>query len=880
MQKIRFFALGFLCLNFSVLFGQDTIPKRIYNTTYLGTETKPKIDGIIDDNAWNLVEWSGNYVEWSPNENTAPSYPTKLKILYDDKSLYVAFKCHDKEPEKIVSRLSRRDGFDGDWVEINVGSLGDLRTAYSFTISVSGVQGEEYITNDGQSWDNTWNPIWYAKTNIDKEGWTAEIRIPLSQIRFGKADEQIWGIQSTRRFFRKEERSVWQRSPQNAPGWVSSFGELHGLKNLKPQRQLEIQPYVVASQNELGKISVNPLVKSSETKFNAGLDGKLGITNDLTLDFTINPDFGQVEADPSAIALDGFQIFFQERRPFFIENKNIFDYAFSSSVNGGRTFGFDNLFYSRRIGRAPQGFPNIAEDEFSTQPNISTILGAAKFSGKTRDGWSIGILEAVTAKETAEVMSPGIYELERDFTVEPQTNYFVGRVQKDFNNNNTFIGGIFTATNRSITENVDFLHASSYTGGLDITHNWKNRKYYFKGNLIFSTVKGSENALNRTQRSITHLFQREDADHINVDPNATALTGTGGNIQIGKSAGNLLFQTGVTWRSPELELNDLGFQLRADDFRYYSWLGYRTTKPLKSMRSWRVNYNHFAAFDFGGNLNELIFNANSWFNLNDNTWLNGFVDYKPVNYSNFLLRGGPRFQLPAEHTLGGSITSDSRKKLRFGANFSNQRMGEDALNRLTLGGSITYQPTNALTVSLLPSYTKTVDKLQYVSSGNLVGDSRYVLGTVDQETLNFPLRVDYILTPTLSLQYWGQPFISQGVYSDFKRVIAPLANSIDESISSFTDQQISLESGNYLVDENLDGTTDYNFFQPDFAFIQWRSNMVLRWEYIPGSELYLVWSQDASNFGDFDNGLTTNLKNNIRNLNNIFLVKLTYRFIK
>ncbi|MEO0507418.1 MAG: DUF5916 domain-containing protein [Bacteroidota bacterium] len=876
-KKANLVGLVFLCLISTVCYGQDTIPKRTYQTTYLGNTLQPKIDGILDDVAWSLVEWSGNYVEYSPDENTSPSYPSKLKILYDDKNLFVAFRCYDDEPDAIVNRLSRRDGFDGDWVEINVGSLGDLRTAYSFTISVSGVQGEEYITNDGQNWDNTWNPIWYAKTNIDEEGWTAEVRIPLSQIRFGKAEEQVWGIQSTRRFFRKEERSVWQRIPLNAPGWVSSFGELKGLKNLRPQRQLEIQPYTVTSQNELGSRSTNPLVKESETKINIGLDGKLGITNDLTVDFTINPDFGQVEADPSAIALDGFQIFFQERRPFFIENKNIFDYAFSSSVNGGRTFGFDNLFYSRRIGRSPQGFPNLQEGEFSEQPNISTILGAAKFSGKTRNGWSIGILEAATAEEVATI-SDGTEE--REEAVEPLTNYVVTRIQKDFNNNNTFIGGIFTATNRRLTDNLDFLHKSAFTGGLDITHNWKNRTYYVKGNLIFSSISGSENAIQRTQQSITHLFQREGASHVSVDPNATNLTGTGGNLQIGKGAGNWLFQSGVTWRSPELELNDLGFQLRADDLRYYGWFAYRTTQPLKSMRSWRVNFNQFAAFDFGGNFNELIFNANTWLNLKNNTWVNLFGDFKPVNFNNFLLRGGPRFQQTTEYNFGGRFTSDSRKKLRFSVNVSNQFAEQNVLNRFTIGGSITYQPLNALTLSLSPAYTDTQDKLQYVTTASFNDSSRYVLGEISQETFSIPLRVDYILTPTLSLQYWGQPFISKGVFDGFGRVENPIAPRFDERLATYTTEQLQRVEGSYQIDENLDGDVDYAFSDPDFAFVQWRSNMVLRWEYIPGSELYVVWSQDASNFGNTTLGLAQTLRDNIREVNNIFLVKLTYRFLR
>ncbi|MEO1013042.1 MAG: DUF5916 domain-containing protein, partial [Bacteroidota bacterium] len=314
MQTIKCFALGMAFLVPGYLWPQDTILKRVYNTTYIDKVPAPRIDGFIDDPAWDLVAWSGNYVEWSPDENTPPAYPSKMKILYDKKNLYVAFRCYDDEPDKIVNRLSRRDGFDGDWVEINLGSLGDLRTAYSFTISVSGVKGEEFITNDGASWDSTWNPIWYAKTNIDKEGWTAEIRIPLSQVKFSNAKEQVWGIQSTRRFFRKEERSVWQRSPQNAPGWVSNFGELHGLKNLQPQKQLEIQPYLVGRYNTYEAEPGNPFRDGNDLTLDGGLDGKVGITNDLTLDFTVNPDFGQVEADPSAIALDGFQIFFPEQR--------------------------------------------------------------------------------------------------------------------------------------------------------------------------------------------------------------------------------------------------------------------------------------------------------------------------------------------------------------------------------------------------------------------------------------------------------------------------------------------------------------------------------------------------------------------------------------
>lgn len=270
-----------------------------------------------------------------------------MKIIYDDKNLYVAFKCYQEDPSTIEKRMGRRDSFSGDWVEINIDSYNDDRTAFSFTASVSGVKGDEFVSDNG-NFDESWNPIWYLGTKIDDDGWTAEIRIPLSQLRFGNEHEQVWGLQSTRRYFNNEERSVWQPLPANPPGWVSEFGELRGLIGLKPQKQLEIQPYTVAKLDTYEAQSGNPFREGSDANITGGLDAKIGITNDLTLDLTINPDFGQVDADPGAIALDGFEIFFQERRPFFVENKNVFDFR----VGGGA----DNVFNSRRIGRAPQGF--------------------------------------------------------------------------------------------------------------------------------------------------------------------------------------------------------------------------------------------------------------------------------------------------------------------------------------------------------------------------------------------------------------------------------------------------------------------------------------------------------------------------------------------
>lgn len=875
-----FFSLFF----FNNLQAQDStevIIKKKYTTQALGEYAAPTINGVLEDEAWNLVEWGNDYIEWQPDENTPPSYQTKFKILYDSKNLYIGVRCYDSEPDKIVKRLSRRDGFDGDWVEFNIDSYFDKRTAFSFTITAAGVKGDEFISNNGNNWDSSWNPIWYAKTQIDEEGWTAELRIPLSQLKFGSAEEQVWGLQSTRRFFRNEERSVWQRKPVDQPGWVSEFGELHGLKNIEPQKQLEIQPYTVAKTETYEAEEGNPFRDGSENNITAGLDAKIGITNDLTLDLTVNPDFGQVDADPSAIALDGFQIFFQERRPFFVENKNIFDFSVSQS-EAGNTFGSDNIFYSRRIGRSPQGYPNTLDDEFVDQPNTTPIIGAAKFSGKTKDGWAIGVLESVTARRTATILN-GDGDARTEM-VEPLTNYFVGRLQKDFNERNSYIGGIFTATNReNLTEQLNFLHSAAYTGGFDFKHQWANRDWYLGGNITMSHVLGSEEAITNTQQSITHLFNRVDADHVAVDTTRTSLTGTGGNVQIGKVGnGHWKFESGATWRSPELELNDIGFQRQADDVRHYTWIGYQTLKPDSTFRRVGINYNHWTAWDFQGNHNYLQFNTNSWQNWKGNWNTNIGFNYAPIEYSNFALRGGPRLRQSPWMSFWNSINTDNRKKLRFSFFHNGRKALDNSIKNYYMEGGFVYQPINALRISVFPSLDINRDKLQFIDNFDDVnGSPRYLNGEINQRTLSMSFRLNYTINPNLTIQYWGQPFISRGRYSNFKNITDPVAKTFEDRFVQYTNDQTSLTDGTYAIDEDLDGVTDFSFDDPDFSFVQFRSNLVIRWEYIPGSEIFLVWSQDVSRNGDPMNGLLSSLGDNIfgQKPQNIFLLKATYRFV-
>lgn len=845
--------------------------KRSYTTISVAGEAPIKIDGLIDDSAWGAVAWTTNYVEFEPDNATPPTEQTRMKIVYDNKNIYVAFRCYEPNPENIVQRMGRRDDFPGDWVELNIDSYNDERTAFSFTISASGVKGDEFISNNS-NFDASWNPIWYVKTNIDEEGWTAELKIPLSQLRFSNEQDQVWGIQSTRRYFNKEERSTWQPVPANPTGWVSSFGELRGLKDLKPQKQLEIQPYSVGKYDSYEEEAGNPFRDGRDGDLTAGLDAKIGITNDLTLDLTINPDFGQVDADPGAVSLDGFEIFFEERRPFFVENKSVFNYDFSDTQ--------DNLFFSRRIGRTPQGSASGPNTAYVDQPNNTTILGAAKFSGKTEDGWTVGILESVTGREFADVVTEDGTESER--LVEPLTNYLVGRVQKDFNDKNSYVGGIFTATNRNMEEEISFLHTRAFSGGMDFKHTWKDRKYYLEGSSVISRVEGSKEAITNTQNSIVHLFQRVDADHVEVDQNKTSLTGTGGRLEVGKGGGgNWQYRLGGKWLSPELEINDIGFLRQADDIRQYSRVRRMFNKPTKWFRKAVIGVNQETVYDFQGNYNRTFYEMVGFINYKNNWWSEGGAAHKPRIFINTFLRGGPRWRFNEENYFFIFSGSDQRKKFSVKGGYIHSQATQDNFGLRSYRGTLSFQPLNSLNLSLDVEYSKNPNKTQYVTESSFNGNPRYILGEIDQETLSTTLRLNYSINPNLTIQYYGQPYIFKAKYSNLNYVTDATAKDLNQRVSWYDDRQISFENGNYLIDENRDNVTDYSVANPDFTFVQFRSNLVARWEYIPGSEIFFVWSQGINGMGDVDNNFSGIVDNQLlgKKPQNTFLIKATYRFL-
>ena len=853
---------------------------RFYTTQRVAGEP-PKIDGRSLDAAWDQVPWSGgNFRQRSPDAGAAASVQTNFKILYDDKNLYILFKNLDPEPDKIVSRMSRRDGFEGDQVEVNIDSYSDKRTAFSFSASASGVKGDEYVSNNGGNWDVNWDPIWYLQTNIDEDGWTAEMRIPLSQLRFADKPEHTWGLQIGRTFFRNQEQSNWQYIPPDATGWVHLFGELRGIKGIKPQKQVEIQPYLVAKTESFQREEGNPFVTGKSSAADVGLDAKIGITSDITLDLTVNPDFGQVEADPSQVNLSAFRVFFQERRPFFIEG--------NSTLNFPVGFNSNNLFYSRRIGRTPQN--SVATDEEGTDDGVAeyvkpnrytTILGAAKLTGKNKKGFSWGILESVTAPERATIDSMGV---RRTAMVEPLTNYVAGRMQQDINKGNTVVGAMLTSTNRDLSdESLQWLHKDAYSGGIDVVHNWSNRKYFVSAKTAFSNVQGSEKAITLTQNAPERYFQRPDNKHADVDTTRKSLTGTAGSVVHGKRGGKFIYEVGYSWLSPELELNDIGFLGQTDVMTQWTWLQYRILNPVGILRSARINGGQSMGWDFDQRNTSKGYDANGSLQFKNFWSLSGGASFSSHYLSNANLRGGPALRYPGSYSYWLYVSTDQRKKLNVALSPRASRGLEDYSQSKGLDISLNYKPINALSISLAPSLSHNKNRMQYINTGTVGDENRYIVGEIDQTTARLSLRMTYMITPNLSVQAWGQPFGTSGEYNNFKYITDANASDFNKRFTEIPESWISLndQDEEYAIDENSDGTPDYKFQKPDFNIGQFRSNMVVRWEYIPGSTFFLVWSQEMN--GDFyDQSAALPVRYQLDfpdKAHNIFMLKYTYRFI-
>ena len=856
----------------------STVLKRTYQTAF--TKTPPVIDGIGNDDAWNIVEWTSDFIQSQPVENKPPSQQTAFKVLYDNDNIYLFIRAYDTEPDKVSKLMSRRDNFNGDMIFVELDSHFDKQTDFLFSASASGAKSDAAISDDGSSEDDNWNPIWYMKTSCDDKGWCAEMKIPLSQLRFGKKDEQIWGLQVTRNIFRLQERSQWQYIPKGSPGVIHLFGELHGINNVKPKHQIELMPYTVARTERFAKTEGDPFNTGRLSKISAGLDGKIGLTNDFTLDFTINPDFGQVEADPSEVNLTAFESYFSEKRPFFVEGSNIYQFMPNQTIVIHNMYS-DNLFYSRRIGRYPQYYPSVGANEYVRMPESTTILGAMKISGKTKKGLSIGILESLTSREDALIDSLGE---RRKVTVEPLTNYFVGRVQQDFNKGQTILGALVTAVNRDInTPALDFLHSSAYTAGLDFQHNWKERTWYVAGNAEFSNVKGKPVSITETQTSSARYYQRPDAKYLSVDSSLTSLSGYGGTVKLKKSSKKRLqFETSMTVRSPGLEFNDIGYMRYSDVIHQGNWMGYYMRNPFWIFNNFYLNTNYWMYFNFSGKLLSRNYNTN--FNSQfKNKWrLNGQFNRQSENISTTMLRGGPSIIMPGSQSFNLNLGTDYSKKLSFFIGNYHGYGDANSSRSHEYFGEINYRPSNTVSISVDPDYGIQKQELQYVSTAGATGNPIYVFGKLDQRTLGITFRINYTINPELSIEYYGQPFISAGKYTDYKKITQTNADKFNNRFYVYKPDEISYnsETNSYTIDENGDINSSYSVSNLDYNFRQFRSNLVVRWEYLPGSTIYFVWSQGRTSSDS--NGLFS-YSNDTKDLfkitpHNVFLVKFSYWF--
>ncbi len=876
---ILFFALLISVTGFAKT-KDKKIEKRVYNAVEL-TGKAPVIDGKLDDPAWLAGTWEDQFIQLQPYQGRHPSQKTEFKILYDNNNIYVAIKARDTAPDSIEKRLTPKDDLEmsGDIVGILFDSYFDHRTSFNFMVSAGGVKTDYVMSEDGRNEDPTWDPIWYVKTHITREGWQAEMRIPLSQLRFSKTEKQVWGLEVVRYIFRKQELSLWQLIPNDAPGMVHLFGELHGINDIKPKKQFELAPYGVARYEHYEPEEGNPFRTGKGFKFNAGLDGKVGLTNNITMDFTVNPDFGQVEADPSKLNLTAYETFYEEKRPFFVEGKNIYNYQL---MMGDGDMASENVFYSRRIGRRPQGYAQMENGDYAKTPDVTTILGAAKISGKTKNGLSIGIMESVTANEKAEIDHEGSRTYQ---TVEPLTNYAVARLQKDYGQGRTSIGGIFTSVNRKLGgTSLDYLRRAAYTGGLDFSHSWKDRKFNVSGKVVFSSVFGDTTAMLRTQTSSTHYFQRPDAKHLTLDSARTSLYGSAGSFQIGKiGGGHLQYLAFLTWKSPGLELNDIGFLQNTDQILEILWVGYRIWEPFSIFRKMNINFNQYSGWDFGGTYLLTGGNSNVFTQFKNYWTFVAGVNSSTNSVSNSLLRGGPSFLMPGRIGTFARLSTDDRKKLNFSLSYSFRNGFEQSNRYSNYSMGILYRPFSTFQISLKPAYTKGSDQLQYVSTKNYNGENRYIFGHIDQQVLEMSIRLSFSILPNLNIQFWGQPFIAAGKYTDFKRITDPHADTYTGRFHTFTRDEISYDEENniYLIDENGDSNTDYFIFNPDFNYKSFKSNLVLHWEFVPGSNLYLVWSQNKDQYAmNSDLHIGDDFKDLIQSYPyNVFLIKFSYRFM-
>lgn len=806
-----------------------------------------RINGTLSDEMWRKATPVETFVQREPTEGGEPSQRTEFRVVYDSATLYVKVRAFDTEAGKIVSYLTRRDGDSpSDWIRVIVDSYHDKRTAFEFAVNPAGVKQDRYWFNDNNS-DDGWDAVWDVKVSRDENGWTAEFHIPFSQLRFAPS-ASTFGFAVSRQIGRLNETSTWPLLARSATGYVSSFGELGGLSMTGSPKRLELLPYTVADLSR-ERPAGNPLVRAAETGASFGLDLKYALTPGLTLTTTINPDFGQVEADPAVVNLSAFETFFNERRPFFVEGSGMF--RFDSDCMDGPC----QLFYSRRIGRAPQATADLPSGDgiYTESPPQTTILGAGKLTGRV-GRFSVGAMTAVTQQEYGTVLDTTSRYRQ---AIEPMTTYSIGRVRREFANQSSF-GVMITAANRRVTDTTHLLADSAYTGGADWDLRFKSR-YAFTGYVTASRVHGSAEAIDDIQQNSRHYFQRPDAASFDLQPGATSLNGASGRFRVGKIGGQRVrFNTEVGFKSPGFDLNDTGFLRRADERWTANWFQVRSEKPNKWFRSRYLNFNYWSVWNYDG---DRLFgggNVNGSITLRSNWSTGGGIGKQPIGFDDRLTRGGPGGFSEGYQNFWSWLESDRRRRVSFNLFNGGGRNGVGSWFR-DHEIEVTFRPMSALTYTSGARVNRALNESQWIG---LETDTRdhYTFGRIDQTTVALTQRLNYTMTPNLSLQLYGEPFVSAGRYDRFKEL---------------ADGRVRDYAARYTP---YDYAANPSFDNPDFNVKSFRTTNVLRWEYKPGSTLFVVWQQAREN-DDVPGGFR--FGRDVRGIfgvapRNVFLVKLAY----
>jgi hypothetical protein len=801
--------------------------------------TPPVIDGKDNDEVWRLAPVIKDFRQFQPTEGADPSFATEAKVAFDDRNFYVFVRAFDSHPDSIKQLLARRDvRICCDQIKIMIDSYHDRRTGFEFAVNPAGVKRDYAMYGDDQQEDDAWDAVWEVGTQVDAQGWTAEFRIPLSQLRYAHAPSNTFGFAIWRDIDRHGgERVSWPLYRTSRRGTVSQLGDIVGLDGLAAPRRLELAPYAVVK-------NVPRPGFQRDQQYTAGADIKYGITSNITVDATVNPDFGQVEADPSVVNLTSFETFFQERRPFFVEGTGIFNFSVNCNIVNCSSEG---LFYSRRVGRDPQ-LRGLYGD--ATSPNASRILGAAKITGRLPGGLTIGAVEGVTQRTNG----PG------DRTIEPFTNYGVLRLQQDYRNGKSGIGFMATAVNRTLDQwTTDFLRNRAYVGAVDFRHRFHNDRYEISGSFDLSTVGGSPAALARTQRNSTHNYQRPD-DDVTFDSTRTSLNGHAEELLLTKQSGFIRFQTSYMRRSPGFEINDLGILFRSDQQGWNNWGSFNWQKPNTLFQRAFWNFNWWQFWTTGDGLpTDRAANTNFHGQFRNQWWIHagGTIGNLGNIFCDRCARGGPALRSDQYIAPWIGLQYDQRAAIVpqvFVSYFKGDRGHSQSTN---VNPQVDVRVSSQFRGSVSFNATHNISDAQDLNPVTDATGTHYLFAHLDQLTTSMSFRIDYTATPTLTVQVYAAPFVSKGRWSNVRELSStPRASGYDARFQPFTGP----------------GPGDFNakFFN---------SNFVVRWEYRPGSTLFLVWNQGRDDFEPTAG--TKNVFGDFKTLfkaypRNTFLIKASY----